>query len=102
LVEAIGLLNSLTPAEANLTLLKLVDVDRDAEIIATLRDVASITSRSSADVHETSTSFARMLEAKHPFTYPVFEPIDPKGPSDHLKRLVNPIRKSYYHNENMP
>jgi|SRR5687767_7509250 hypothetical protein len=102
LVEAVSLLNCLSPSQLNSALLSLSEFDRESEVITTLREVVRITAQPSLDIPRLPTSFARILEAKHPFTYPVFEPIDPNEANNHLKRLVTPRSKPFNHHENMP
>lgn len=102
LIEAIGLLNCLPPDQLSPTLLSLIDLERDVEVITTLRDLAKIAAQPTVALPGAETTFTRMLETKHPFTYPVFEPIDPNEPSNHLKRLVTPRTRVLYEHENMP
>jgi hypothetical protein len=78
LFEGIRLLLSMTPSQATSALLAVGDLDKDAEIIAVLRDLASNSAKQTTYFTGPSTGFARFLERKHPVPYPILDPSDPR------------------------
>jgi hypothetical protein len=94
LSEAIGLLDSMTPSRANAALAAVQDLNRDVDIITTLRDRAGASERDSDDTTGTLSDLRQLLGRMHPFSYPNLEPVDPNEPSNYLlKRIVTPWTK---------
>lgn len=90
------------PAQTAAALLAVADLDKDTEIIAALRDMASSPTRQTAYITGPSTGFTRFLERKHPYAYPINAPTDPSEPRKSLSELIQPKLEAHRYNENIP
>jgi hypothetical protein len=90
LQEGIRILLSMQPSSTSSALLAVGDLERDTEIIDKLRDLASTASLQTAYGTGPATGFARFLERKHQFSYPILAPTSPREPGDSLRRLLAP------------
>lgn len=102
LQEGIRLLLSMQPSSSSSALLAVGDLERDTEIIDKLRDLASTTSLQTAYGTGPATGFARFLERKHQFSYPILAPTSPREPGDSLRRLLAPTTGVRTSHKNIP
>jgi hypothetical protein len=75
---------------ANAALAAVRGLDRDLDILTTLRDRAGASHRDSNDTTGTLRDLSQLLGRMNPFSYPNFEPFNLNEPSNSLKRMVTP------------
>lgn len=92
----------MSPSQATAALLAVGDMERDVEIIAALRGMASSPTRQTAYITGPSSGFARFLERKHPISYPIQEPMSPREPRNSVIQLTAPGSTIYQDSESTP
>lgn len=101
LSEAIGLLDSMTPFQAEAALAAVRGLDQDSDIIASLRDHASASEQDSDDTTGTLSDLSRLLGRVHPVSYPNIEPLNPKKKQDKEQQQQQQKQKQQRGRENM-
>jgi hypothetical protein len=95
LLEAVWLLNTLTPAQATATLSSVAGHHDSADVMTTIRQAADVAAQqldSSLGLIGGPSSFTRELTARHPFTYPGDQGIGPEAAEELLKDLLSSTR----------
>lgn len=94
LLEAVGLLNTLTPSGAIATLLSVADRDSSTEVIDAIRKAADKAAQESNCSHELAgtTPSVQELASRHPFTYPQQTAVDPEDATQLAKNLLMSLR----------
>jgi hypothetical protein len=95
LLEAVRLLNPLTPAQATATLSSVAGHHDSTDVMNTIRQAADVAGRqvdSSLGLTGGPSSFTRELTARHPFTYPGDPGIGPEAAEELLKELLSSTR----------
>lgn len=90
MVEAVGLLNSLTPADAMETLRSLRGYKSAPKILSILRQAANRVSHDDPKPADSSSTFLSDLEDKHSFAYPKISESKTNDLKKHLRGLLAP------------